>query len=87
MSLRAALDSIARRIGFVANAPQPCATCGPKATPGRTTVIRALGGLVETCPDCSRRLDHVGHPIGVPTPRGTYTLEISTDDVRQPEIP
>jgi hypothetical protein len=87
MSLRAAVEGLAKRLGLgPAGAPAPCATCSPRATPGRTTRIVARDGLREACADCGRALDHTGAPIGVATPRGLYTCTISTDDVRAPEI-
>lgn len=87
MSLRAAVESISRKLGLgPAGAPAPCAVCAPKATPGRTTRILARDDPGASCEACGRVLDHTGAPIGVPTARGPYILTIRTDDVRAPDI-
>jgi len=87
VSLRAAIDGLTRKLGLGPTAgPLPCAVCAPKATPGRTTRILARDDPGANCAACGRALDHTGAPIGVPTPRGTYTLNIRTDHVRAPEI-
>lgn len=83
MSLAGAVRAMRRSLAAYVQ-PDVCPTCGP---PASSTRIVEPGTPLDLCATCGGPVDAQGRALGHPTPRGTYVLTLTTDDVREPYVP